>query len=526
LKQLSSRSEKVIITGLFLGAFLIHLFLQRSPFQSDESVYAYSAYAISKGVVPYVGIQLAHPPLMYLIIASIFSLFGPNLFVLRLAGSTTVLLTNVLIFAIARRSGWFHSRLLFPVLSVVIYSFIAFDNFSTSILEIFLTFFITLGTALYVLFVLPNGHRSRYALFLVGVLMGVSVMIKYTSLVFLATLFIFHSGRLILKKEYKRTFADALALFAGLAIPVMISLALIFFVWGAFRQFYIQSVYWQTVRWPTPLETRVSNILMYTLKFFPLLILAVIGTILLYKKEKSSRALFFSVIFISNMIGVMFAFSTFLVHYLNYLSPFLALLSAFGLVATSDFARHGAWSLKINKKNLARFLIFVTIMAMTVEVTAQATVARDHYDDSAHFSVGQYISQITKPDEMIWTSEGAIAFFAQRRVAPANSSDWPIQCSFTDIFAYDFDNYMGNAMKDYKNGVVSPENFIQSWESNKVKVIVIINGSDWVPYPDKLLLSGFLGYKGASEYLQEHYSLNQTFISENRTHSHEIWVRK
>lgn len=108
----------------------------------------------------------------------------------------------------------------------------------------------------------------------------------------------------------------------------------------------------------------------------------------------------------------------------------------------------------------------------------------------------------------------------------ANSSDWPIQCSFSDIFAYDFDTYMGASMKDYRNGVASPEQFVESWESDKIKVIVIIRGTDWVPYPDELLWSGFQNFTGVSEYVQEKYLLNQTFISADGSHTHEIWLRK
>ena len=81
-------------------------------------------------------------------------------------------------------------------------------------------------------------------------------------------------------------------------------------------------------------------------------------------------------------------------------------------------------------------------------------------------------------------------------------------------------------MKDYRCGIVSPEEFVNSWETNKIKIIVIIRGNDWVPYPDKLLLSGFQNFTGASEYLQEKYLLDRTFTSANEMHTHEVWLRK
>jgi hypothetical protein len=505
--------------------FLVHVFLRKDPFQSDESIYTYSAYAISRGCVPYSGIQLAQPPFMYVVLAFFVNLVGPNLSSLNVAESVIFLLTNVLVFIIAKRSRLYSSHSIVPVLSIGIYSFITFV-YSTSFLEILLTFFILSYAAIYVLFILNNGQRNQPALFLVGILMGLSLMIKYTSLIFSLTLFLYHCIRLIWKKEYKGAFIDGLILCLGAAIPVIISIVLVAFVWGSIRQFYLQSIYWQTVRWPTPLNQRLYYILIYTAKFAPLLILGGIGTFLAYRKTKNLQTCFFAIIFIFNIISLTLFFNTFFLHYLYYLSPFLALLSAYGLAGTLDFIRNNPVRTKRNTKKLAKFLVFVTVIAIAIEVGAQIIVVRDFPDDSTHLSIGQYISQITTSDEKIWTSEGAIAFFAQRLIVAANSSDWPIQCSFSDVFAYDFGTYMGASMKDYRNGVASPEQFIESWESSKIKVIVIIRGTDWVPYPDELLWSGFQNFTGVSEYMQEKYLLNQTFISADESHSHEIWLRK
>jgi len=516
----------VIIIGLFLVTFLVHAFLRNSVFQSDESIYTYSAYAISRGCVPYSGIQLAHPPYMYLILAFFVNLVGPTLSFLSLAASVVVILTGMLVFIIAKRSRLYSSYSIVPVLSIGIYSFITFDNFSTSFLEIILAFFILLCTAIYVLFILNNGQRNQPALFIVGILMGLSLMIKYTSLVFSITLFLYHCIWLLWKKERKRAFIDGITLCLGAAIPIIISIALVAFVWGSFRQFYLQSIYWQTVRWSAPLNQRLYYILIYIAKFAPLLILSGIGTFLIYRKTRNLHALFFPIIFISTIISLALFFNTFFLHYLYYLSPFLALLSAYGLAVTLDVIRNNSVRIKRNTKKIAKFLVFVTVVVIAIEVGAQVILMRDSLDDSTHFSIGQYISQITTPNEKIWTSEGAIAFFAQRLIVAANSSDWPIQCSFSDIFAYEFDTYMGASMKDYRNGVVFPKQFVESWESNKIKVIVIIRGTARVPYPDELLWSGFQNLTGVSEYVQEKYLLNQTFISADGFHAHEIWLRK
>ncbi len=526
LEKLQLSRENVIAISLFIVVFLVLAFLRRIPFQSDESIYAYSAYALSRGCVPYSGIQLAQPPLIYLALAFFINLVGPNQLFLKLAESFFVLLTGILIFVVAKRSRVFSSHGVFPVLCIVIYGFIAFDNFSTSVLEIFLTFFIMLCTVVYMLFILNKEKRNIPAIFLIGLLLGFCLMIKYTSLVFVASLFFYHCARMLWKKDYRRFFVDGIILFLGVAVPVAISMVLVTFVWGSFRQFYLQTIYWQAVRWPTSLNMRFFNIELYALKFFPLLILTGIGAFLVYSRAKNFQGLFFPIIFVLNLIGLTSVFTTFLLHYIYYLSPFLALLSAYGLAGVVDYVRGSSWNLKISKKNLAKWLLFITVLAMVIEVGEQVYLAGAFNEDSTHLEVGQYVSQITQPEDKIWTSEGAIAFFADRQVVAANSSDWPIQCSYADIFAYDFGTYMGSSMRDYKNGVILPQQFAESWETYKIKVIVIVRGTDWVPYPDAILWSGFQNFTGVSGYVQEKYMLNQSFISTNGSRAFEVWVRK
>jgi 4-amino-4-deoxy-L-arabinose transferase-like glycosyltransferase len=519
-------SETALMISLLLLVFVLNITLRKDPFQSDESIYAYSAYAISRGVVPYSGIQLAQPPLMYLTLALLINLVGATVSLLNLVKAFMILMTGILIYIMAKQLRQISSNSIIPLLSLGVYSFITFVYFYTTFMEIFLTFSILLCTAVYVLFVLSSEQHNRPALFLVGILIGFSFMIKYSTLLFSTTLFLFNSIWLLLKKERKRALIDGALLCIGAAIPVVISIVLVTFVWGAFGQFYLQSIYWQTVRWPMTLDQRFYNILLYVTKFIPLLILGGIGTFLIYKKTKRAQPLFFAIIFITNTVGLIILFNTFFLHYLYYLSPFLALLSSYGFTSTLDYIRHNSDIAKRKLKKMALFLLFITVITMAIEVGSQFILVSDFPDDNTHRSIGLYISQITAPEEKIWTSEGAIAFFAQRLIASANSSDWPIQCAFSDIFAYDFGNYMGASMKDYKNGVISPEQFTESWEANKIKVLVIIRGTDWVPYPDELLWSGFRNRTGVSNYVQEKYLLNQTFISAGTSHTYEVWTRK
>jgi 4-amino-4-deoxy-L-arabinose transferase-like glycosyltransferase len=72
-----------------------------SSFQSDESLYVYTGFAISKGVIPYREIVLAHPPFMYLLYSIIISLIGADLIYIRLfnVGLFTITILQTYIFS-------------------------------------------------------------------------------------------------------------------------------------------------------------------------------------------------------------------------------------------------------------------------------------------------------------------------------------------------------------------------------------------------------------------------------------------
>src|SRR3990170_8978767 len=78
-RKLPPSPGTLVVIGLLLITLITHVTLRGIPFQSDESIYTYSAYAISHGCVPYSGVQLAQPPLIYLVLAFFIDLVGPNL---------------------------------------------------------------------------------------------------------------------------------------------------------------------------------------------------------------------------------------------------------------------------------------------------------------------------------------------------------------------------------------------------------------------------------------------------------------
>jgi hypothetical protein len=65
------REKRFFYYGLFsiavLSIAIRLLVVDVPPFQSDESVNVYAAYAIARGALPYREVALSHPPLGYLV---------------------------------------------------------------------------------------------------------------------------------------------------------------------------------------------------------------------------------------------------------------------------------------------------------------------------------------------------------------------------------------------------------------------------------------------------------------------------
>lgn len=82
-------------------------------------------------------------------------------------------------------------------------------------------------------------------------------------------------------------------------------------------------------------------------------------------------------------------------------------------------------------------------------------------------------------------------------------------------------------MRDYKYGFLTINQFIEAWEKEKVKIVVFIQGSRVIPYPDELLWNGFQDQKGASTYIQEKYELKLNYTCPEFPYLYySVWVRK
>lgn len=260
----------------------------------------------------------------------------------------------------------------------------------------------------------------------------------------------------------------------------------------------------------------------------PLIILGIAGTVYCVKQTKFCRRLpVFSLPFLYffGVAGLAIFTDTTAKHYFYYLTPYLSILSCLSLPLIAE-------SLMSKKRMKCLGMIFLICVGIATQITtATGSIHQLPWFNSSltgymevHNYIGGYIKNITDTRDKIWTSEGAIAFFADRLIAQPNSTNFPFHAffEFELIFYSDFAEQPNFGL----NKVSVIQQFEQSWEAEKVKVLVFIRGSGWLPYPDTLMWEGFNGEQGISQYVIGHYELICEIKSEGIPYIYDIWIRK
>ncbi|HYY90716.1 MAG TPA: hypothetical protein VE955_01870, partial [Candidatus Dormibacteraeota bacterium] len=247
----SEVNRTVMRDTLVFALILAGGFLTRFPsilnigFISDESVYDYAAYAIGRGITPYVQIMLPHPPLGYLALVAPVILEQGNLLFLRTFNLVTYLIDAAIAFWIFRILYQQSKRSFHPMLAFALFTLYPLPFSTTTPIEF--TLFdvpILLGT---VLFVKGLTQNSPVHLLIAGALFGVALMIWFTALFFAFSIVSF----LVVHRPPKG--ADRFRVFVKQAVTIVVGgvvvigtvLGLII-AWGALPNFLVQSVSLQT----------------------------------------------------------------------------------------------------------------------------------------------------------------------------------------------------------------------------------------------------------------------------------------
>lgn len=520
----SSQELTVLLGVMAFVVFLYALLLYIIPFQSDESVYTYGGYLIAQGQIPYRDVFLAHPPLMYLVYALLIRLFGANYMTIRFFNIGLFLGICILSYIFAKLAlHKLTTNKFYPLLVVILCAFypsVFLLHPGGLLLENLLTLF---SLAMVIVYLKFRQNLDKRLLFLIGLLAGLAMLTTLRSVFFIGALCLFHIISLIWCRNFKQLFVDALITIAGIAIPLT-SLFIALYCWSALPQFYNHLIRFPSL-FPMSFEERFFNLAWYINSMIPLIILAVVGTfargVHVAKSQDKSRlsSLFpmhqYWIVFLILFIGLSSRF-----HYFFYITPYLALLSVIGLFYLKQF------TFNVSKGKYATFIVCSLVLigfttAQTVDYTFEKTATYfqdDPYVD-IHNYIGRYISNVTEPTDKIWTSEGAIGFLSQREIVAPNSTDWPFICFFADVLGASADGDVVEA------SLVTPNDFGDAIQENDVKVIVVIQGKGWVPYPDSIIWNGFNGQDGIKNYVQDYYECTNMVTSESVPYIYFIWVK-
>jgi len=168
---LKKGSPGIIFTIFILISIFIRLpFFFRDYIDRDESTFILMGQAWVDGFLPYTELWDVKPPLNFLFYAGIIYLFGKSFIALRLAGSVVVALTAYLTYLFCRKETEHSLALVFGVLCIYLQSL--FGSIQGVMSEHLLM--CSYMAACYYLM----RNKTRTDLFLAGLLLGVSLMIK------------------------------------------------------------------------------------------------------------------------------------------------------------------------------------------------------------------------------------------------------------------------------------------------------------------------------------------------------------
>jgi hypothetical protein len=493
-------------------------------------VYYYAAYAIGKGVIPYTQIMLPHPPIGYLFLIPAVLLAQGSLLILRTFNLCTFLLDAALSYWLFRILRQRSAASIHPMLAFALFTLYPLPFTTTTPLEF--TVFeipILLGTIFFV-----NGLTTESAsrLAFSGILLGIATMTWFPAIFYAVSLICFlafYRLRPSTSRRFSLFTKQATAILAGGIVAIALVLGLIV-AWGGLSNFAVQSVGVQTtLRAGFTLSERLHHIVLAILQLLPVFILASVGICEVSRRVKSGAD---PLIILPAWVVLVNLFLMFAVpkvvlnHYVAYLMPFLVFMAA---SPVERFA-HVIYGMP---KRLAKPIPWDMFQsALAIGLIASGVIIFPYQTGFlgnspytvANQTVGQYVANITLPGNAIWTSEGSVAYFASRLIQPPNSTQWPFQAEYNDVFNTTYVDSDGITQRGL--GAVSPAQFMSAWQSHNTKVLIFILGSGPVPYPDELLWSGFSGTAGVMQWVGLNYNLVRTLTFPNVSYQYFVWVKK
>jgi len=503
-----------------LGAFFRLLNLQYfHGLDTDEAIYAQIVFAVTRGYTLYSAIGFVHPP-VYPVLVYPFVLISPTLLTVRLFNVALSLAIVCLIFYLCKMIYTVKVALLASSI-YALYPLVIYSN-KLALMETSLTFFITMT---FCLFAKYFKEKNLKYLCLSGLCAGVSLMTKYTALLFIVALVFFATIR-VFREKIK-------LLFFFVASAIVFPLMVVFFllVGGLWPYFFLQAISWQLIRFGMPLSERFYFFSLILASLLPLILIAVLN----FRRNLGDwRGEMVMSWFLLPLIMLGFSRIVFL-HYGFSLMPPIAILAALSIdrYIPSKF-RYQTFNFKYIRK-IAVFLLTVILILIVIGrfvnvfygvqwffVENVVGTQREAEYMQVQMNVSAYIKNVTTVNDKLWSTDASIGFLSQRLLVAPDSKYWRFQGFFQDVWGYGWtpDDYRG-PIAGYPTGLFSLQDILKAWEKEDPKVILFIRTS-WVDY---FIWNGinntFHKEEGLAEYITSNYHIGSKFFNQTI----EVWIK-
>jgi len=413
LKKIFTLKNIIFLTVLFLFLLLLRWNSFEMPFERDEGEYAYSAWILRQGIMPYENSFLQKPPMIIYTYA-----FG-QLFDKTGIVSPRVLATIFSFLAIClagfvskryfgTKGLWVTVFILTPMIMIPVNAPFAANT------EMFMILPMYAALAVYSYKKDSKGYLPWLA---VGVLSAVSFMYKQNSIVFLGMLILVWVYELYQDKVRPILLVrNILALFLGFIVTIVVILlpfifsGKLYYVWEAafkYNQYYV-------ALWGIGLGALKFRMLqMFKYVWF----LLILSLYFIFKKSKQKKifTLFFFSIFIS-------IFQSWLGHYYIMLMPIWALIITQAIILLSE----ERIVKKLIKHDQILWITVFTLLSLLYPVREQFGKTPEELNLWIYGRLnpfieaqiaGQKLAEMTDPSERVYVlgSEPEILFYAKRR---------------------------------------------------------------------------------------------------------------